>query len=136
VVRGRVTAAARGPVVGTPAADGSAAGVVTRRLTVEVLDTLAGPRPDRTVTVDEEGWLLDGRPIAVNGVAPVAVGGEAVWFLAPLAAEGGAWVQVGGQGRFEVLPGGALRGADPADPLVRAVEAAGVDALVRAVRTP
>ena len=152
VLRGRVVGSQRGTLVGAPGPQGAAHGIVSRLVDIEVLEGFGNPAgyslTGTVVTVEEEGWLLDGPPIAVNGVAPLGVGAEAVWFLVPLPAEangGGAdttkYIQINSQGRFEIVsPTGSatprLRGADPDDTLVRQVEASGVEGLLAGLRRP
>lgn len=139
VVRGRVAEVRRGRVVGEPGA-----GIESRVVVVDVAEvlrtgsgasttgtTVAGPT---RLLVEEEGWLDDGTPIAVNGVPPLQVGDEAVWFL--LSATDGAlpaYITVNSQGRFQLLPDGRLRGGAPTDPLVRTTEAAGAASLLSAL---
>ena len=76
VVRGRVEATSRGRAVGS-----DANAVVSRIVTVRVEEVLAGSVATPSVLVEEEGWLVDGRPVEVNGLAPSHEGMEAIWFL-------------------------------------------------------
>ncbi len=134
VVRGRVVAAERGRWFG----DGTDGGrIQSRLLTLAVDDVLAGGLPDGTETllVEEEGWLDDGRPLVVDGLAPSRVGDDGVWFLvAGGDPETGAHVILGADGRYLVTDGGRLEGADGDDPLVADVEELGLAALVDQVR--
>lgn len=133
VVTGRVIDTTRGRVFGDTAA-GTA--IRSRVVTVEVTSVVAGTDPGtRSLLVEEEGWLLDGTPLIVDGLAPSAVGDEGIWFLA---AGGdpdlGAYVVVNFQGRY-LTNGDALRGAAGDDPLVTGLSGMGLEALVAAVRT-
>jgi hypothetical protein len=134
VVRGRVVAAERGRWFG----DGTDGGRIQSRLiTLRVDDVLAGELPDgtETVLVEEEGWLDDGRPLVVDGLAPSRVGDDGVWFLvAGGDPETGAFVILGADGRYLVADDGRISGADGDDPLVAAVVAAGLGRLVSEVR--
>jgi len=113
VVRGHVVGTARGRVVG----DGEQA-VVSRLVTVEIDEVLAGTAAAPTVLVEEEGWLVDGTPIEVNGLPPSADGLDAVWFLDAMAADDvPSYLVVNHQGRYDLV-GDLLRGAEVDDPLV------------------
>ena len=117
VVRARVEASSRGRVVGT----GDAA-VLSRVVTLRVEEVLAGSAPSPTVLVEEEGWLPDGTPIEVNGLARSHEGMEAIWFLDRLP-EGDlpGYLVINHQGRY-VIDGGHLEGADHDDSLIRRLE--------------
>lgn len=138
VVRATVTATARGRVFGEPGAEtGGGGGAIESRLTtVEVADVLAGDRAGGALVVEEEGWLLDGSPLIVDGLGPVAEGDEVIWFLveAP-GGEGAAHITVNAQGRFVVV-GDELVGAALDDPLVARLAAlapADLEASIRAI---
>jgi hypothetical protein len=72
VVEGTAVALDRGRTITDPFVED--AGVVTQLVQVDV----DGEDP---VIVEQESALLDGTPIAVNGLAPVAVGDGGFWFL-------------------------------------------------------
>ena len=140
VVRGTVEQTSRGRVVGggDPRAS-DANGVVSRIVTLRVDEVLegAGAQPGDKVLVEEEGWLTDGRPIAVNGAAPTAKGDAGIWFLQSVRdPELTGYVATNGQGRFLVKPGDAsvLVGGDTKDPLVQQLAALTPEALADGVR--
>lgn len=79
-------------------------------VTLNVEEVLAGDDQDAQVVVEEEGWMADGRRIAMDGAAPTEVGDRAIWFLVDVGGEGAAtWVTVGRVGRW-VERGGVLSG--------------------------
>lgn len=129
VVRGHVTRVQRGRVIGDPTAGDA---IVSKIVTVTVDTSLRGSLgAGATVLIEEEGWLVDGSPVLVNGVTPPAEGDEAVWFLQAVTdPELTGYIQTNGQGRYQILPDGALRGAAPADPLVQATQLAGLPTLL------
>jgi len=104
VVRGTVEAAERGRWFGSGGA--GEARVQSRVLTVRVTDVLAGTAPTGdAVLVEEEGWLDDGRPVVVDGTAPVEVGDEAVLFGDPTlgAPPVESWAQSAGTINYEIV---------------------------------
>lgn len=94
--------------------------VQSRLVTLRIDDTMAGPAPPSdTILVEEEGWLDDGTPIAVDGAAPSRVGDDGLWFLADGGdPELGAYVVINAQGRYLVNADDSLTGADGPDPLI------------------
>ena len=130
IVRGRVEAASRGRAVGS-----DANAIVSRIVTLRVEEVLAGSVATPSVLVEEEGWLVDGRPLEVNGLGPSHEGMEAIWFLDALPpGELPGYLVINHQGRY-VLDGDRLEGAgDAGDPLVAEVEALGAATLVAEVR--
>ncbi len=129
VVRGRVEATSRGRAVGN---DDNA--VVSRIVTVRVEEVLAGSVATPSVLVEEEGWLVDGRPLEVNGLAPSQEGMEAIWFLDALpTGDLPGFLVINHQGRY-ALDGNRVEGARGSDPLVEQIEALGADRLVAEVR--
>ena len=129
VVRGRVEATSRGRAIGN---DDNA--VVSRIVTVRVEEVLAGSVATTSVLVEEEGWLVDGRPLEVNGLAPSREGMEAIWFLDALPpGDLPGFLVINHQGRY-ALDGTRLEGARGSDPLVDEVEALGADRLAAEVR--
>ncbi|QYG92177.1 hypothetical protein HC251_06800 [Iamia sp. SCSIO 61187] len=132
VVRARVTSTERGRVFGEPGQDTA---LESRLVALEVTEVLRGPEPPPEFLVEEEGWLLDGSPLIVDGLVPSAEGDDAIWFLVdPSATEPAPFVTVNAQGRY-LVDGDALRGAEGADPLVTRIEALGAEGLEEAVRT-
>jgi hypothetical protein len=132
IVTGRVEATARGRLVGDP----NEGGVLSRLVTVRIDDVLKGAAGERlaTVVVEEEGWLADGTPIAVNGLAPSAEKDTGVWFLDRIdAGDGPTYVVVNEQGRY-VDRDGRTVGADTNDALVTTIERRPLPATVAAVR--
>ena len=130
IVVGRVTATERGRLIGDPA-DG---GVISRLVTISVTEVLAGDTA-RTVIVEEEGWLTDGTPITVNGVAPSEAGDEGLWFLDSTDdAELPSYLVINSQGRFLVAGGEALRGGDQRDALVQQLQRQSLTELISATR--
>ncbi len=128
-MRGRVEATSRGRAIGN---DNNA--VVSRIVTVRVEEVLAGRVATPSVLVEEEGWLLDGRALEVNGLAPSREGMEAIWFLDALPpGELPGFLVINHQGRY-ALDGNRLEGAGGSDPLVEDVEALGADRLAAEVR--
>lgn len=119
VVVGTVVATDRGRLVGDPAGGG----IVSRLVTVRVEQVLV----DRsaigagTVLVEEEGWLTDGTPLVVNGLAPSATGDRGLWFLEQVATgEAPTFVVINEQGRYLERGGSedTTVGADRRDPLI------------------
>ncbi|HMJ78969.1 MAG TPA: hypothetical protein VK507_23490 [Iamia sp.] len=133
VVRARVTSTERGRVFGEP---GEETALESRLVALEVTEVLRGPEPPPEFLVEEEGWLLDGSPLIVDGLVPSAEGDDAIWFLVDPSAdtqEPTPFVTVNAQGRYLVVDG-ALIGADGTDPLVGRLIALGPDGLERAIR--
>lgn len=135
VVVGTVVATERGRLVGDPAAGG----VISRFVTLQVDQLLWGPSGTApanvagTVPVEEEGWLPDGTPIAVNGMAPSTVGDRGVWFLEQgSTGEQPSFVVINEQGRYLDAPVGTI-GADHVDPLIEALERRSIDDLAALV---
>lgn len=119
VVRATVTSVERGRVFGDPGQEGA---IESRLVGVEVTEVLHGEEPPPEFLVEEEGWLLDGSPLIVDGLAPSVVGTDVIWFLVdPTDTEPAPFVTVNAQGRYTV-DGDALVGADGDDPLVARVE--------------
>ena len=130
IVRGRVVATERGPLVGE--ADAS---VVARVVTLQVEDVLGGrlaasTTTDRgTILVEEEGWLPDGSPLIVNGVAPSQVGDDGIWFLQVSPdPDLPSFLVINSQGRY-LVDGNGLRGGDQRDALVQELQRLSPDAL-------
>jgi hypothetical protein len=140
VVRGTVEQTSRGRVVGggDPTASDEN-GIVSRIVTLRVDEVLKGSAPTAgdEVLVEEEGWLTDGRPIAVNGARPSAPGDTGIWFLQSVRdPELTGYIATNGQGRYLVAaddPTG-LVGGDRKDALVQQLAALTPDALAQAVR--
>lgn len=131
VVRARVTSTERGRVFGEP---GDETALQSRLVALEVTEVLRGPEPPTEFLVEEEGWLLDGSPLIVDGLVPSAAGDDAIWFLVdPSATEPAPFVTVNAQGRY-LVDGDGLLGAEGADPLVTRIEALGAAALEAAIR--
>jgi hypothetical protein len=118
VVTGEVQSVERGRVFapdarsvdagGDPFDEG--AGVESSFVTVEVDRVLVGEDPGSTVLVEEEGWLADGRRIALDGVPPTQAGDRGIWFLVDTGDPAvPAWVSVGRVGRW-IERGGTLSG--------------------------
>ena len=105
--------------------------VQSRLVTLQVDETLAGVAvSSKTVLVEEEGWLDDGTPIAVDGAAPSRVGDDGLWFLVDGGdPELGAYVATNAQGRYLVTDDDALSGADRPDPLIDRLTGLGLDQL-------
>lgn len=122
VVRARVTSTDRGRVFGEP---GEETALESRLVALEVTETLRGEEPPPEILVEEEGWLLDGSPLIVDGLAPSATGDDAIWFLVDPsedATEATPFVTVNAQGRYLVVDD-RLVGPDGDDPLVTRIEA-------------
>jgi len=135
VVTGEVAAVARGRTFGEPG--GTA--IVSRVVTLQVDSVLAGTPPEggADVLVEEEGWLADGRAVAVDGAAPTQEGDRGIWFLVDVGdPELPLYTVVNAEGRYLVGgdDGDGLVGAAGDDPLIARVEAMGADALVDEVR--
>ena len=110
----------------TAPADPDAA-VVTRLLVLDVSAALAGSSSG-DVLVEEPAALADGTPVVVDGVEPLAVGDEAIWFLVGGDAETMPYFAVvNRQGRYTVA-GESLQPASD-DPLSRRLAALGLDGL-------
>jgi len=78
-------------------------------VTLRVEEVLAGEDPGTTVVVEEEGWLGDGRRIAMDGASPTEAGDRAIWFLVDVGEPDAEWLTVGRVGRW-VERGGVLSG--------------------------
>lgn len=133
VVRARVTSTERGRVFGEP---GEATAIESRLVALEVTETLRGPEPPAEILVEEEGWLLDGSPLIVDGLVPSAAGDDAIWFLVDPSddpQEASPFVTTNAQGRYLVVDG-TLLGPDGDDPLVLRIEQLGPTALEDAIR--
>lgn len=69
------------------------------------------------------GWLEDGSPLVVDGLAPSRTGDEGIWFLVDGGdPDLGAFVVQSAQGRYLASPGQA-REVDGSGPLVAALAA-------------
>ena len=136
VVRAKVVGVERGRVFGEP----GGGAVVSRVVTLEVADVLRGPTPGQPVLrVEEEGWLEDGTPLIVDGLAPSAVGDDGIWFLTAVGTvDAPVYVVGSAEGRYLVDDDG-LVGATGDDPLVAELAALSVEALtarIAALPTP
>jgi hypothetical protein len=103
------------------------AAVVTRLLVLDPSDVLAGSAAG-DVIVEEPATLGDGTPVVVDGISPLDVGDEAVWFL--VAGDGEAmpyYAVTNRQGRYTVV-GDALQPASD-DPLSTELAALGLEGL-------
>lgn len=133
VVRARVTSTERGRVFGEP---GEETALESRLVALEITETLRGAEPPPEILVEEEGWLLDGSPLIVDGLVPSATGDDAIWFLVDPSddpEEPTPFVTTNAQGRYLVVDG-ELIGADGTDPLVGELMALGPEGLEAAVR--
>ena len=116
------------------------ASVVARVVTLQVEGVLGGrlaasTTTDRgTILVEEEGWLPDGRPLIVNGVAPSQVGDDGIWFLQVSPdPDLPSFLVINSQGRY-LVDGNGLRGGDHRDALVQELQRLSPDALEQTVR--
>jgi hypothetical protein len=108
------------------------AAILTRLLVLEVSDVLAGSASG-DVLVEEPSSLADGTPVVVDGVEPLDVGDEAMWFLVGGDAETMPYFAVvNRQGRYTVT-GDTLQPASD-DALSRSLAALGLDELSDRVR--
>jgi hypothetical protein len=133
VVRARVTSTERGRVFGEP---GEETALESRLVALEVTEVLRGAEPPAEFLVEEEGWLLDGSPLIVDGLVPSAEGDDAIWLLVDPSTdtqEPTPFVTVNAQGRYLVVDD-TLIGADGTDPLVGELAALGPDGLEEAIR--
>lgn len=73
VLEGEVEHTERGRAVGQE--------LVSRLVRIRVDEALAGDCPSGTVVLEEEGWLVDGTPVTVQGWPGSAEGDVGVWFL-------------------------------------------------------
>lgn len=130
VARVTVTSVERGRVFGDPEEDGA---IESRLVGVALVETLHGEAPPDEFLVEEEGWLLDGSPLVVDGLGPSEVGDEVIWFLVdPTDTEPSPFVGTNAQGRYSVV-GDTLVGADGDDPLVTRIEQLTPDQLAAAI---
>jgi hypothetical protein len=133
VVRARVTSTERGRVFGEPGQENA---IESRLVGLEVTETLKGAEPPPEILVEEEGWLLDGAPLIVDGLVPSATGDDAIWFLVDPSddpQEPTPFVTTNAQGRYLVVDD-TLIGADGPDPLIARLEALGPSGLEDAVQ--
>lgn len=122
VVRARVTSTERGRVFGEP---GEETALESRLVALEVTEVLRGAEPPPEILVEEEGWLLDGSPLIVDGLVPSATGDDAIWFLVDPSddpEEATPFVTTNAQGRYLVVDD-ELIGPDGPDPIVTRIEA-------------
>ena len=78
VVEGQVVALDDGRAISDPSDPSS--GITTQLATIDLTRVIKGPATD-VIVVEQESGLLDGTPITVNGVAPLAVGDSGWFFL-------------------------------------------------------
>ena len=106
------------------------AGFRTRLVELDVTSALVGDvEPGDPLIVEEPAALLDGTPVVVDGLEPLAVGEQAVWFLVAGTSEDQPYLAVvNGQGRYRVV-GDALDPPTTTDPLATEVAALGLDGL-------
>jgi hypothetical protein len=116
------------------------ASVVSRVVTLQVEDVLGGrlaasTTTDRgTILIEEEGWLPDGSPLIVNGVAPSQEGDDGIWFLQVSPdPDLPSFLVINSQGRY-LVDGENLRGGDQRDALVRELQLLSPEALEQQVR--
>lgn len=142
VVVGHAVNTDRGRTFGDP---GSTV-MESRLITLEIDDVVrAGTGPTLDVTagaaavVEEPGWLQDGTPLIVDGVAPTEPGDAVLWFLDAVpspaldAADASpAYVLVGPQGHYRI-DGDRLVPAAGEDPLSERLAGLGPDGLAAAV---
>jgi hypothetical protein len=103
------------------------AAIRTRLLVLDVADVLAGSASG-DVLVEEPASLADGTPVVVDGVEPLDVGDEAVWFLVGGDAETMPYFAVvNRQGRYTAT-GDTLQPASD-DSLSRSLAGLGLDEL-------
>jgi hypothetical protein len=97
VVVGTVDSVERGRLI-----DGAeGASIESALVTIDVESVASGEDPGATVVVEEEGWLADGRRIALDGANPTEPGDRGLWFLADTGdPDSDAWVTVGRVGRW------------------------------------
>jgi hypothetical protein len=134
VVRARVTSTERGRVFGEPGEENA---IESRLVGLEVTETLKGAEPPPEILVEEEGWLLDGAPLIVDGLVPSATGDDAIWFLVDPSddpQEPTPFVTTNAQGRYLIVDD-TLIGADAQDPLIQRLESLTPEALETAIRT-
>ena len=114
----------------TAPADPEAA-LITRLLVLDVSDVLAGDG-DGDVIVEEPATLGNGTPVVVDGIAPLGVGDQAVWFLVAGDAETMPYFAlVNRQGRYTIA-GDTLRPAAD-DQLSTEVAGAGLERLIERI---
>ncbi len=132
VVRADVTGTDRGRVF----ADSGGSGAIESRVVhLRVTSVLrgTGARADDRLLVEEEGWTAEGAPLVVDGLAPSAMGDDAVWFLIRVGDDEEArYVVVSAEGRY-LVRGDRLVGAAGHDPLVAELAALGAAGLEAAV---
>jgi hypothetical protein len=132
IVVGTVVAVDEGRLVGAP----EEGAVISRVASLRVDTALIGDVAD-VVVIEEEGWLPDGTPLIVNGVAPTAVGDEGVWFLDAIDdAELRGYLVINSQGRYlldPTDPTGTLLGGDRNDTLVQTLEQLTLPELIAAI---
>jgi hypothetical protein len=137
IVVGTVAATERGRLVGDPANGGVVSRVVTVSVDEFILDRSASSDGGGTdaVRIEEEGWLVDGRSVVVNAMAPTAVGERAVWFLDRLEGDPvSTYLVINSQGRFVAEQSGT-RGGDQRDALVRQLQQYPFDDVVNLVKS-
>ena len=135
VVIGRVTGIREGRVIDSPGA-----GIRTRLVDLTIERLLAGQLAASTLVMEEEGWLADGTPIIVNGIAPSRAGDLGFYFLfrgrSPAFPH---YTLIGEQGRYLVDPeDGSLTGAQGdtgLSQLITALSAAELESLVAQLQT-
>ena len=135
VVIGRVTGIREGRVIDSPGA-----GIRTRLIDLTVERLLAGQLAQSTLVMEEEGWLTNGTPIIVNGIAPSRAGDLGFYFLfRGRSPEFPHYTLIGEQGRYLVDPeDGSLTGAqgdEGLSQLITALTAAELESLLEQLQT-
>jgi hypothetical protein len=132
VVRAEVTGTERGRVFADPGGSGAIESRVVHLRVTTVLRGVGAQAGDRLL-VEEEGWTAEGAPLVVDGLAPSAMGDDAVWFLIRAGDDEEArYVVVSAEGRY-LVRGDQLVGAAGDDPLVARLTALGAAGLEAAV---
>lgn len=131
VVEAEVVSSAEGRWFGDDVGSGA---ILSRLVTLRVLDVIAGTPPaSDSVLVEEEGWTADGSPLVVDGLAAAGVGDRGIWFLVDGGdPEVGAYLLVGAQGRYLIRDEG-LAGASGGDALVAELSAMSREELAKAI---
>ncbi len=132
VVRAEVTGTERGRVFADSGGSGAIESRVVHLRVTAVLRGAGAGAGDRLL-VEEEGWSAEGAPLVVDGLAPSAMGDDAVWFLIRVGdGEESRYVVVSAEGRY-LVRGDQLVGATGDDPLVAELSALGAAGLEAAV---
>lgn len=131
VVVGSVVAVDDGRTITDPA--DPQAGVRTQLAEIRVSQVLTGEQVGPLI-IEQEAALLDGRPVTVNGVAPLAVGEEGLMVLVRGNSDEFPYTAFVNEQGWIPIEDGVIALSDPADPAWREFDGEPVEAAIDAIR--